>query len=348
MRRIVDRTVNQSTPPTRYEVQMASKEPYHDDVNDTFRDGQGITNTPSLKSKYAHLFWMRTCMLVLTWAITSTSIGLGFWASNVSVHNRNTLLTAFNPPAVVWVNVNNIYTSATITVVGFCVLWIVLVFAIAVNFVFAKRPYKFRGFACTIIALCIWTLIAGAAETWFFARSGTQLIVTIDGVRISQADVNAILLAAGIPLRYRSSLHWRVVIAFIWINFFTGVATATVLFAADSQAAHAARIQGSSMASGTTAYTDKSGTADNVKARGSSVELAGRSSLERPPPRSPLRERGDKGGRDGDIEEVPRPDAVRRSFSEGGEGDRLVDVNLDAPTPGVAMKPLHLGLRGTS
>ena len=101
----------------------------------------------------------------------------------------------------------DIYTSATITVVGFCVLWIVLVFAIAVNFVFAKRPYKFRGFACTIIALCIWTLIAGAAETWFFARSGTQLIVTIDGVRISQADVNAILLAAGIPLRYRSSIH---------------------------------------------------------------------------------------------------------------------------------------------
>lgn len=246
-------------------------------------------------------------------------------------------------------------------------LWIVLVFAIAVNFVFAKRPYKFRGFACTIIALCIWTLIAGAAETWFFARSGTQLIVTIDGVRISQADVNAILIAAGIPLRYRSSMHCeslrrrptqtkavlthrsgRVVIAFIWINFFTGIAAATVLFAVDSEAVNVARMQSGSMASGTTAYTDKSGPGGNVKARASSIELGGRPSVEGPPPRSPLRERSDKGGRDGDIEEVPRPEGVRRSLSEGGEGDRLVDVNLDAPTPGVAMKPLDLGLRGTS
>ena len=31
----------------------------------------------------------------------------GFWAANVCIHNRNTLLSAFNPPAVVWVNVNS-------------------------------------------------------------------------------------------------------------------------------------------------------------------------------------------------------------------------------------------------
>ena len=136
-------------------------------------------------------------------------------------------------------------------------------------------------------------------------------------------------------------------IAFIWINFFTGIATATILFAGDSEAAHAARIQ--SMASATTVYTDKSGPgANSVKARGSSLELGARPSLDRPPPRSPLRERGDKGGRDADIQEVPRPEGIRRSFSEGGEGDRLVDVSLDAPTPAVAMKPLDLGLSRTS
>lgn len=71
---------------------------------------------------------------------------------------------------------------------------------------YAHKPYEsFSSIPFIISALSIWILVSGAAETWSFARSGIKLYVSIDNVQVPQSDVDAVLSASGIPVRYRDS-----------------------------------------------------------------------------------------------------------------------------------------------
>ncbi|KAF9471979.1 hypothetical protein BDN70DRAFT_900914 [Pholiota conissans] len=110
------------------------------------------------------------------------------------------------------------------------------------SLVYARKPYEnFGGLPYIIIAIAFWILLSGAAEAWFFARSGVKLYVSVNGVQVPQSEINNILNAAGIPVKYRSSVMWRVTIAFLWISWAFALAAAAVLFASDIESDRHAR-----------------------------------------------------------------------------------------------------------
>jgi hypothetical protein len=86
---------------------------------------------------------------------------------------------------------------------------------------YARKPYEsFNNISFIISALSIWVLISGAAETWSFARSGIKLYVSIDNVQVPRSDLDAVLNASGIPIRYKDSTMctFRLSFRFVYVT----------------------------------------------------------------------------------------------------------------------------------
>ncbi|KAF8178961.1 hypothetical protein BJ912DRAFT_983591 [Pholiota molesta] len=301
-----------------------------------------VTNTPIRKPAYGPLFFLRTGMLLFAWCCTSIAIALEFWATNRAIQNQNTLFNAFNSPAVVWVSVHDIYTTSTITAIGFCFLWIVFTIGIFMSLRYARKPYEsFNNISFIISALSIWVLISGAAETWSFARSGIKLYVSIDNVRVPQSDLDAVLNASGIPIRYQDSTMWKVTIAFVWIAWAVAVITALLLFIADSESQRFVKptaLSGDPLSASAIALVNFN---DSVK----------RASLDRPHPLhkgAAGEAAGAKACKESEIQEVPIDSKLKRSGMLGSTHRSEQSVSLpragfDAARGEAGMSPLDLG-----
>ncbi|KAJ3511612.1 hypothetical protein NLJ89_g3996 [Agrocybe chaxingu] len=168
----------------------------------------------------------------LIWCVLAAAFGLS--ALVKADHDKEELLRAVSPPAVVTINTQDFLIPGKLTTVA-CFLVIALALISVPYTIF--RPRQTLGSltfqAVGLLSLSIWLLATTIAESIIFANRRARITVFVDGQVAPNSDqlVQTALTALGLTNVYRRIQYLRLAIVFPWFAF-VATGLATVLFLA--------------------------------------------------------------------------------------------------------------------